>query len=52
MDDYLASMAARVEPITKLGWELRKAVEELIRLLWPTECCGQKPTGEQRRATQ
>ncbi|KAK1694477.1 hypothetical protein QYE76_011174 [Lolium multiflorum] len=36
MDDYLASMAARVEPITKLGWELRKAAEELIRL-WPTE---------------
>ncbi|KAK1616961.1 hypothetical protein QYE76_022478 [Lolium multiflorum] len=27
MDDYLASMAARVEPITKLGWELRKAAE-------------------------
>jgi hypothetical protein len=26
-----------VEPITKLGWELRKAAEELIRLLWPTE---------------
>jgi hypothetical protein len=37
MDDYLASMAARVEPITKLGWELRKAAEELYRLLWPTE---------------
>ncbi|KAK1626477.1 hypothetical protein QYE76_000792 [Lolium multiflorum] len=37
MEDYLASMAARVEPITKLGWELRKAAEELIRLLWPTE---------------
>ncbi|KAK1692802.1 hypothetical protein QYE76_009499 [Lolium multiflorum] len=37
MDDYLASMAARVEPINKLGWELRKAAEELIRLLWPTE---------------
>ncbi|KAK1642870.1 hypothetical protein QYE76_060675 [Lolium multiflorum] len=37
MDDYLSSMAARVEPITKLGWELRKAAEELIRLLWPTE---------------
>ncbi|KAM0872870.1 hypothetical protein ACQ4PT_038428 [Festuca glaucescens] len=37
MDDYLASMAARVEPITKLGWELRKAAEELCRLLWPTE---------------
>ncbi|KAK1652193.1 hypothetical protein QYE76_069998 [Lolium multiflorum] len=29
--------SARVEPITKLGWELRKAAEELIRLLWPTE---------------
>jgi hypothetical protein len=37
MDDYLASMAARVEPIAKLGWELRKAAEELYRLLWPTE---------------
>ncbi|KAK1693561.1 hypothetical protein QYE76_010258 [Lolium multiflorum] len=37
MEDYMASMAARVEPITKFGWELRKAAEELIRLLWPTE---------------
>jgi hypothetical protein len=37
MDDYFASMAARVEPITMLGSELRKAAEELIRLLWPTE---------------
>ena len=37
MDDYLSSIAARVEPVTKLGWELRKAAEELIRLLWPTE---------------
>ncbi|XP_071678083.1 uncharacterized protein [Lolium perenne] len=37
MDDYLASIAARVEPVTKLGWELRKAAEELVRLLWPTE---------------
>ena len=37
MDDYLASIAARVEPVTKLGWELRKAAEELMRLLWPTE---------------
>ena len=37
MDDHLAGMAARVGPITKLGWELRKAAEELIRLLWPTE---------------
>ncbi|KAK1652036.1 hypothetical protein QYE76_069841 [Lolium multiflorum] len=34
MEDHMASMAARVEPITKLGWELRKAVEELAR------CCG------------
>ncbi|KAK1599891.1 hypothetical protein QYE76_018726 [Lolium multiflorum] len=31
MDDYLASMAARVEPITMLGWELRKAAEELTK---------------------
>jgi hypothetical protein len=30
-------MAACVEPITMLGYELRKAAEELIRLLWPTE---------------
>nr|XP_051206175.1 uncharacterized protein LOC127321178 [Lolium perenne] len=30
MDDYLATMAARVEPITMLGWELRKAAEELL----------------------
>ncbi|XP_071685397.1 uncharacterized protein [Lolium perenne] len=37
MDDYLASIAARVEPVTKLGWELRKAAEELIRSPWPTE---------------
>ncbi|KAK1681694.1 hypothetical protein QYE76_042542 [Lolium multiflorum] len=25
VEDHLASMAARVDPITKLGWELRKA---------------------------
>jgi hypothetical protein len=37
MDDHLAAMAARVEPITMLGYELRKAAEELYRLLWPTE---------------
>jgi hypothetical protein len=37
MDDYLASMAARAEPITILGYELRKAAEQLFRLLWPTE---------------
>jgi hypothetical protein len=30
-------MAARVEPITMLGYELTKAAEELFRLLWPTE---------------
>ncbi|KAK1682508.1 hypothetical protein QYE76_043356 [Lolium multiflorum] len=41
MEDYLASMAARVEPITKLGWELRKAVEELAPLLWPEEAVPQ-----------
>ncbi|KAK1627956.1 hypothetical protein QYE76_002271 [Lolium multiflorum] len=29
MEDHLASMAARIEPVTKLGWELRKAAEEL-----------------------
>jgi hypothetical protein len=43
MDDYLASMAARVEPITMLGWELRKAAEELYRLLWPTETLPGEP---------
>jgi hypothetical protein len=30
-------MADRVEPITMLGYELRKAAKELCRLLWPTE---------------
>ncbi|KAK1682400.1 hypothetical protein QYE76_043248 [Lolium multiflorum] len=29
MEDYMSSLAARVEPITKFGWELRKAAEEL-----------------------
>ncbi|KAK1604715.1 hypothetical protein QYE76_028388 [Lolium multiflorum] len=55
MEDYLASMAARVEPITKLGWELRKAAEELIRLLWPTETLPQDLanliSGRRRRLT-
>lgn len=37
MDDYLASMAACVEPITMLGYELRQAAEELYRMLWPME---------------
>ena len=37
MDDHLASMAARIEPITMLGYELRQAAEEVYRLLWPTE---------------
>jgi hypothetical protein len=41
MEDYMASMAARVEPITKLGWELRKAVEELAPMLWPEEAVPQ-----------
>jgi hypothetical protein len=31
MDDYLASITARVEPITMLGYKLRKATEELFR---------------------
>ncbi|KAK1611283.1 hypothetical protein QYE76_034956 [Lolium multiflorum] len=39
MEDYMASMAARVEPITKLGWELRKAAEELVPMLWPGRRC-------------
>jgi hypothetical protein len=41
MEDYMASMAARVEPITKLGWELRKAAEELVQMLWPAEAVPQ-----------
>ncbi|KAK1651935.1 hypothetical protein QYE76_069740, partial [Lolium multiflorum] len=35
MEDHLSSLAARVEPITKFGWELRKAAEELVPMLWP-----------------
>ena len=41
MEDYMASMAARVEPITKLGWELQKAAEELVPMLWPAEAVPQ-----------
>ncbi|KAK1669655.1 hypothetical protein QYE76_057814 [Lolium multiflorum] len=37
MDDHLASIADRVEPVTMLGYELGLAVEDLYRLLWPTE---------------
>jgi hypothetical protein len=37
MEDHLAAMAAQVEPITMLGYELRQAAEELYRLLWPME---------------
>jgi hypothetical protein len=37
MDDHLATMHARITPITKLGHELRLAAEDLYRLLWPTE---------------
>ncbi|KAK1685198.1 hypothetical protein QYE76_046046 [Lolium multiflorum] len=32
MEDHMSSLAARVEPITKFGWELRK---ELVPMLWP-----------------
>ncbi|KAK1607840.1 hypothetical protein QYE76_031513 [Lolium multiflorum] len=35
MEDHLSSLAARVEPITTFGWELRKAAEELVPMLWP-----------------
>ncbi|KAK1608385.1 hypothetical protein QYE76_032058 [Lolium multiflorum] len=35
MEDHMSSLAARVEPITKFGWELRKAAEELVPMLWP-----------------
>ncbi|XP_071681027.1 uncharacterized protein [Lolium perenne] len=45
MEDHMASMAARVEPITKLGWELRKAAEELVPMLWPEEAAPQDISG-------
>ncbi|KAK1652398.1 hypothetical protein QYE76_070203 [Lolium multiflorum] len=45
MEDHLASMAARIEPITKLGWELRKAAEELVPMLWPEEAAPQDISG-------
>ncbi|KAK1665248.1 hypothetical protein QYE76_053407 [Lolium multiflorum] len=41
MEDYMSSLAARVEPITKFGWELRKAAEELVPMLWPGEAAPQ-----------
>ncbi|KAK1680015.1 hypothetical protein QYE76_040863 [Lolium multiflorum] len=41
MEDYMSSLAARVEPITKFGWELRKAAEELVPMLWPAEAAPQ-----------
>ncbi|KAK1629917.1 hypothetical protein QYE76_004232 [Lolium multiflorum] len=41
MEDYMSSLAARVEPITKFGWELRKAAEELVPMLWPAEAVPQ-----------
>ncbi|KAK1650083.1 hypothetical protein QYE76_067888 [Lolium multiflorum] len=45
MEDHLASMAARIEPVTKLGWELRKAAEELVPMLWPEEAAPQDISG-------
>ncbi|KAK1652409.1 hypothetical protein QYE76_070214 [Lolium multiflorum] len=45
MEDHLASMSARIEPITKLGWELRKAAEELVPMLWPEEAVPQDISG-------
>ncbi|KAK1601447.1 hypothetical protein QYE76_048236 [Lolium multiflorum] len=45
VEDHLASMAARVDPITKLGWELRKAAEELVPMLWPEEAVPQDISG-------
>nr|XP_051191452.1 uncharacterized protein LOC127305116 [Lolium perenne] len=45
MEDHLASMAARIEPVTKLGWELRKAAEELVPMLWPGEAVPQDISG-------
>ncbi|XP_051221554.2 uncharacterized protein [Lolium perenne] len=45
MEDHLASMAARIEPVTQLGWELRKAAEELVSLLWPGEAAPQDISG-------
>ncbi|KAK1630623.1 hypothetical protein QYE76_004938 [Lolium multiflorum] len=41
MEDYMSSLAARVEPVTKFGWELRKAAEELVPMLWPGEAAPQ-----------
>ncbi|KAK1666590.1 hypothetical protein QYE76_054749 [Lolium multiflorum] len=41
MEDYMSSLAARVEPITKFGWELRRAAEELVPMLWPAEAVPQ-----------
>ncbi|KAK1680531.1 hypothetical protein QYE76_041379 [Lolium multiflorum] len=41
MEDHMSSLAARVEPITKFGWELRKAAEELVPMLWPGEAAPQ-----------
>jgi hypothetical protein len=37
MDDHLGTKHERITPVTMLGHELRLAVEELFRLLWPTE---------------
>jgi hypothetical protein len=45
MEDHLASMAARIEPVTQLGWELRKAAEELVPMLWPGEAVPQDISG-------
>ncbi|XP_071685396.1 uncharacterized protein [Lolium perenne] len=45
MEDHMASMAARIEPITKLGWELRKAAEKLVPMLWPEEAVPQDISG-------
>ncbi|KAK1618390.1 hypothetical protein QYE76_023907 [Lolium multiflorum] len=50
MEDHLASMSARIEPITKLGWELRKAAEELVPMLWPEEAAPQDISGLSLRA--
>nr|XP_051208573.1 formin-like protein 14 [Lolium perenne] len=37
MEDHLASMHARITPMTMLGHELRLAAEDLYQLLWPYE---------------
>ncbi|KAK1628909.1 hypothetical protein QYE76_003224 [Lolium multiflorum] len=43
MEDHMSSLAARVEPITKFGWELRRRLRSWSR------CCG--PTRRRRKTS-